>query len=80
MYIVTLWCVRVTIVAVQTQQCVFCVTELHVTVSCVKQQCFCGKFMSSETIKLIHVICCIETNKCHLFVAVFRHAARVNRS
>jgi hypothetical protein len=50
-YNVTLWRVHVTIVAVGTQQCIFCVVEIHVTVNYIKilsvaQQCFYGKFIS----------------------------------
>jgi hypothetical protein len=57
---VTFWCVRVTIVAVEIQQCIPCVVELDVTVYYTKicsaaQQCFYGKVMSSATIQRIYV-------------------------
>jgi hypothetical protein len=35
-YSVTCWRVHVTIVAVEKQQCLLCVAELHITVSCIK--------------------------------------------
>jgi hypothetical protein len=53
---VTLCRVRVAFVAVETQQCILCVADLHVTVGIIKiqtfeQQCFYGKFMSPATIQ-----------------------------
>jgi hypothetical protein len=47
MYTATLWRVRIAIVPLYTQQCVVCVVELRVTVSCIQissvaPQCFCG--------------------------------------
>jgi len=54
MYVnVTLWCVRITIFAVETQQRLLCVFELHVNVDYIKilaQQYFYGKFLSQLTI------------------------------
>ena len=37
-YSVTCWRVRVTIVVVEKQQCVLCVVELHITVSCINNE------------------------------------------
>jgi len=52
---VTLWCVRITSFAVETQQWLLCAFELHVTLDYIKilgvaQQYFYGKFISSLTI------------------------------
>ena len=33
MYNITLWCIHITILAVEMQQCIVCVVELHVTVN-----------------------------------------------
>jgi hypothetical protein len=57
---VTSWGVRVTIVAVETQQCVACTDELHVTVNNIRilrvaQKCFYGEFMSPAAMKLTWV-------------------------
>jgi hypothetical protein len=54
---VTLWRVRVTIVAVETQQCIACTDELHVNVNNIRiisvaEKCFYGEFMSLAAIKL----------------------------
>jgi hypothetical protein len=51
-----LWRVRATIVAVETQQCILCVVEIHFGVKYINtfyvaQQCFYGKFMSPITTK-----------------------------
>jgi len=61
MYNVTLWHVRITIVAVETQQCILCVVGLHVTVNYIKilsvaQQCFYSKVMLPAKIKHIGLV------------------------
>jgi hypothetical protein len=63
---VTLWRVRV-IILKRTQQCILCVLESHMTVSCAAQhsvcvgeshdscaaqQCFYGKFISAATVQI----------------------------
>jgi hypothetical protein len=57
---VTLWRFHLIIVAVETQQCIFCVVQLHATVSCIKiltvaQPCLYGKFISLAAVKLTQV-------------------------
>jgi hypothetical protein len=56
MYNVILWRIRVTTVAVKTQQCTVCIVEVHVTfntitILSVAQKCFYGEFMSPATTK-----------------------------
>jgi len=46
--------IRVTIVAVETQQCTLRVLELLLLLT-VTQQCFYGKFMSPATMKVLQV-------------------------
>ena len=53
-YNITLWRVSVTIVAMEMQQCVMCIVELHVTVNnitilSVARNCFYGEFISPAT-------------------------------
>jgi hypothetical protein len=57
-----MWRDRGTIVAVETQQCILCVAELRVTVSCVTtvsatRQGFCSKFMLPATINVLRFSC-----------------------
>jgi hypothetical protein len=52
----TLWRVRVTTFAMEAQQWVMCIVEVHVTLNNIKirsvtQKCFYGKFISPATIK-----------------------------
>jgi hypothetical protein len=53
-YNVTLWCLRLTILQVETQQGILSVVvELYVTVNCIKilsvaQQCFYGEFVTGN--------------------------------
>lgn len=53
---VTLWRIRLTVVAVETQQCVLRIVELNLAVNNIKipsvaQQCFHGDFMSLVIMK-----------------------------
>jgi hypothetical protein len=55
-YYVTLWRVRVTTVAVQTQKYVLCIVELHVTVNNIKN-CFTEMLLSRIYVAGNNIIC-----------------------
>jgi hypothetical protein len=49
MYNITLWRVRVTIVAMEAKQCVVCIVDLHVTVNNIKILLHKNAFMANVT-------------------------------